>query len=169
MATTSQRGTTGKSSKTMELWHSSCIDAESITVEDREDNGYYLFSGLFCLNMEDAGRGDYLYKIEIPENEILDSFLNIDDELVINAVEHVSGINRDDDEFDTMYNALVFEDYDLDIAVKLTEIDDPSYAGWEMQNMRGRLAQSLGYRAVSMKDEYGTSYLVLPGNTLTRI
>lgn len=34
---------------------------------------------------------------------------------------------------------------------------------WEAQRVRGRVARALGYDAVEMDDEFGTSYLVFPG------
>jgi hypothetical protein len=35
--------------------------------------------------------------------------------------------------------------------------------GWEMQRIRGELASKFGWKAVSMIDETGTSYLILEG------
>lgn len=33
--------------------------------------------------------------------------------------------------------------------------------GWEMQRLRGRVAAALGFDAVTMHDEHGTSYLIV--------
>ena len=40
---------------------------------------------------------------------------------------------------------------------------DVGEADWAAQKIRGKIAQELGYKAVEMSDEHGTSYLVLPG------
>lgn len=44
---------------------------------------------------------------------------------------------------------------------------DLGEASWEAQTIRGKIARKLGYKAVSTKDEHGTSYIVLPGVKLT--
>ncbi len=42
-------------------------------------------------------------------------------------------------------------------------------AGWGIQRLRGKIAAALGYDAVEMNDEHGTTYLVLPGAKLEKI
>ena len=48
-------------------------------------------------------------------------------------------------------------------AIMSAECVHESVDGWEVQRMRGELARKLGYDAVEMADEYGTSWLCLPG------
>ena len=33
-------------------------------------------------------------------------------------------------------------------------------AAWQLQNLRGKIGQELGYDAIKMNDEHGTSYLI---------
>jgi len=40
--------------------------------------------------------------------------------------------------------------------------DDLGEAAWRAQYIRGQIGKELGFKAVAMKDEHGTSYLVLP-------
>lgn len=39
--------------------------------------------------------------------------------------------------------------------------DDPAEAGWEAQRIRGLVAKALGYKAIEMEDEHGTTYLLV--------
>lgn len=39
--------------------------------------------------------------------------------------------------------------------------EDAAEAGWEAQRIRGQIALALGYRAVEMRDEHGTSWLLV--------
>lgn len=47
--------------------------------------------------------------------------------------------------------------------------DDDGTFGWTLQAMRGQLAAQLGYTSVEMRDEHGTTWLCLPGCTLTLV
>ena len=44
---------------------------------------------------------------------------------------------------------------------ELFGVADAAEAGWEAQRIRGRVALALGYRAVEMRDEHGTSWLLV--------
>ena len=46
--------------------------------------------------------------------------------------------------------------------------EDMADADWLAQKIRGQVAASLGFRAVEMSDEHGTSYLVLPNTPIAR-
>ena len=50
--------------------------------------------------------------------------------------------------------------------LKALHASDVGEADHEIQQVRGAIASALGYQAVAMKDEHGTSYLVLPGNDI---
>ena len=45
--------------------------------------------------------------------------------------------------------------------------DCGDYDGIEVQALRGRLASKLGYTSVEMEDEHGTTWLCLPGCTVS--
>lgn len=46
--------------------------------------------------------------------------------------------------------------------------DDLGELSWDLQKIRGQVARALGYSAVEMSDEHGTSHLVLPGVKIQR-
>ncbi len=50
-----------------------------------------------------------------------------------------------------------------EVVTRVTASLDDGDASWEVQMIRGQIAKALGYKAVAMRDEQGTSYLVLPG------
>jgi len=50
-----------------------------------------------------------------------------------------------------------------EVVTRVTASLDDGDASWEVQMIRGQIAKALGYKAVAMHDEQGTSYLVLPG------
>lgn len=76
----------------------------------------------------------------------------------------------DDADMETAYKA-VFEDkshkIDSDELMRIMRTDDAGEASWEAQRLRGKVANDLGYDAVAMSDEHGTSYL-LPHGTKAR-
>ena len=45
--------------------------------------------------------------------------------------------------------------------IKMFRAEDRAEAGWEAQRIRGRVAAALGYRAIEMLDEHGTTWLVV--------
>ena len=49
---------------------------------------------------------------------------------------------------------------DGDDLMRIFRADSLGEASWEAQRLRGQLAKELGYRAIAMSDEHGTSYLV---------
>lgn len=55
---------------------------------------------------------------------------------------------------------------DADDMMRIFRKESVGEASWEAQRIRGIVARSLGYQAVEMSDEHGTSYLVLPGAKL---
>lgn len=44
---------------------------------------------------------------------------------------------------------------------------DAGEQGWEFQRLRGMLAARLGYTSIEMLDEHGTTWLCLPGCTIS--
>lgn len=47
------------------------------------------------------------------------------------------------------------------------EPEDAGEQGWEFQRLRGLLAAKLGFTSVEMRDEHGTTWLCLPGCSVT--
>jgi len=54
-------------------------------------------------------------------------------------------------------------DDEKEVVIRVTGALGDGDASWEVQMIRGQIAKKLGYKAVAMHDEQGTSYLVLPG------
>lgn len=150
--------------ETITLYHGSPENTDYIKVEKGG-----LFDGVFCSqNKESAlSHNKHLYAINMPESAIFNS----DDDGYIEIRKVFPWIKEDEDIEDIVYDALYFEKYDQydEIWQEILGNEDPAEIGWELQKMRGQIALALGFRAASMKDEHGTSYLVLRGNTLKRI
>ena len=163
----------------MLLYHGSHEDTDSIHVHEMEPP-WEIFDGVFASPSRDAAlsHGDYLYAVEIPKEEVLESGfircaserpnnISINNEFWANLI----GKRYNPEDLDLWYEALVEESYDQTDPVwfNLLGISDPAEIGWHLQNLRGRLAAALGYRAAEMRDEHGISYFLVPGNVLTRI
>lgn len=157
----------------MLLYHGSPEDTDKIRVHAIEDPAWEIFDGVFASNVKDAAEshGPYLYSVDIPEDAILKSGFEPENNPISNEV--FAGIIADynPEDWEIWYYALVLEDYERTDAVwpDILGLSDPAEIGWCLQNLRGRLAAALGYRAAEMQDEHGISYFLVPGNVLTRI
>ena len=129
-----------------------------------------IFGGLFFASSENSAlsHGDYLYEISLNDSDIAsDSDLeNASTECFRSLFKWLS-----DEEFSKHHNLLI----DLIIngisvnsmrnkesALEALKEEEVADADWFAQNLRGRLAGLLGFKAVEMYDEHGLSYLVLP-------
>jgi hypothetical protein len=132
------------------------------------------FDGFFALA---TGWGSYGiggdYFADIQEEKILSNFtLNyeIPYKEVLAAFEKVTGFKEDSDGFDVVWTAVIEDKAYVqpdDLADALMK-SDWADASWLAQKMRGQVARALGFSAVEMDDENGTSYLLVPGVPLTR-
>lgn len=143
-------------------------------IELVEDSG--LFRGVFASARDEAARSHgRLHYVDIDDAHILTNYaLNYELEhdavkAAFRAVCKEEGVDPDSE----IAWAAVVEDedvFDMD-ACEVLEAFEPAMigeesvgmAGWVAQRMRGQVARKLGYQAVEMNDEHGTSYLVLPG------
>jgi len=134
-----------------------------------------VFDGMFALR----GRwGNYgtgaKYFADIADDKILSQReldYDIDYEKSSQALRDVMPWLEDGD-FDTAWQAVAEDQSDRVDDAELMRImreDDVGAASWEAQRLRGRLAKALGYQAVEMKDENGTSFLIVDGTPLTRV
>ena len=141
------------------------------------ENGYKgAFDGLFALSSSDAwrafGNGNNYYA-DIPDDKILTNYVlnyELDYKKVLAAFTKVTGIKKRDKNFADAWYAIVEDpgnDNDRAESAGLTDkiLDSP---GLIAQKLRGRLSRELGFSAVEMKDEMGTSYLIAPGVPLTQ-
>jgi len=121
-------------------------DAELSEIRDFCPTAAVDFGGLFFSSYERSAlsHGQHVYCVEIDEAEIAD-----ERELALWADEiEALGLDASDDEIEAA-------------------IED-SGSSWDCQILRGRIAKALGFRAVTMNDEHGTSYLVFSGTKIVR-
>lgn len=171
----------GLSDNKERFFHGSFEDTDTLTSKNRNEIQNGKFDGLFSVPEPDPPVGTHTYYTDIEKNDILDDDkiyeLKYDDEgyeKLSDAVSKVTGIDKTDDNFETIFNALIDEDVDFsdleaDIWQDLTGEYDAAEISWELQNMRMNVAWKLGYKAVSMKDETGTSYALAPGLTALQL
>jgi len=136
-----------------------------------EGGSFNRFDGLFASGSRKSamshGIGS-MYYMDIPEDRMLTQRMldyEIDNDKVSQALRSEMHW-LDDADFDIAYEAVIEDRHnqmDEDSLIRVFREDDFGSASWEAQRIRGRVAKALGYLAVEMKDEHGTSYLVLPG------
>ena len=139
-----------------------------------QDKG--LFGGVFGHANKDVAlsHGDHIYHSDIPESKILtNDDLNYDlpYKKVSKALNNnLLSLARNKDLREKAWEAIVEDKgvyhLDEDDVQKIFGTSDLGEAAWEAQKVRGAIAKDLGYQAVQMKDEHGTSYLILPGAKL---
>lgn len=126
-----------------------------------------VFDGIFAGYSEDIAKfhGDNVYVYEIEDGKIASSsdlderfeevYAFLRDELSIDDVEEIADRIMWDNDSDC-------EDF-ADILTPRSNAFDGGTGdlSWEMQRLRGRVAAHLGFDAVEMDDEHGTSYLIV--------
>ncbi|CNJ00057.1 Uncharacterised protein [Yersinia frederiksenii] len=129
-----------------------------------------VFEGLFASDYASVakahGDGETVYAYEVDEEKIADNAsLNERIEEIIKFLgTEVYACDIDDETIKALAYALADDEY-------TDEFDEILYprscvlhrqaCGWEMQRLRGRAAAYLGFDAVEMDDEHGTSYLIV--------
>jgi len=111
------------------------------------------------------------YYVDIPDAKILtqqDINYHIPAEKQIKAVEDVSGIKRTDPDFEKVFDAIAGDKNQQGLE-DIFRMDDSGEASWHAQRLRGQFAKKLGYDAVHMDDETGTSILVVKNAKLKRM
>lgn len=142
------------------------------------------FGGIFASTRPVPGlsNGKYIYRLTLDEKDILTNsklLYHTDWSKVYSILSKISGIpNTKENRSGKLkkYGEFVSEEIS-----QYTEgedgytIVDPDIEemfgetpGWEQQRVRGLLANKLGYKAVTTEDEYGISYLILPGVKLEK-
>lgn len=154
------------------LFHAGSDPAQGGVFEKVPSGG--TFDGFFALPGRYGAYGTGAkYYADIKQDKILKNYeLNYDlpYEKVSEKLEKISGKNKSDDDFDTLWKAVVEDESDRvsDDLIDILKVDDVGEAQWEAQRLRGKLAKELGYDAVEMSDENGTSYLLTSGTNLIR-
>lgn len=130
------------------------------------------FGGIFASPCRTAAEshGENVFSIEINEEDILSSYhlvYEVEYTKSLSALEKAFGRNLLEEEQDVLWDAVIEEkSVDEDALCEVLGVDDYAEASWECQRLRGQVARHLGFKAVEMQDEHGTSYLVLPGSEL---
>ncbi len=125
-----------------------------------------LFGGIFA-GASPAHHGAHVYEIELDDTDVLDLISRLDYELVAGIIAEETAATCEDD-IAAIYDVLDSADAselaeDLWQLLHFADCQDFGFIGWELQRIRGRVAAAAGYKAVECEDEYGISYLVLPG------
>ncbi len=112
-----------------------------------------VFGGIFVDSERNAAysHGDVVHTISLSKNQILtDSALNYDFDYA--ALLKIVGDETGEtgDELETLTDEVLAD-----------------AGGWENQRLRGVIARELGFAAVEMTDEHGSTLLVLPGVAIT--
>jgi hypothetical protein len=110
------------------------------------------------------------YFSDISEEKLLSNYaLNyeIPYKTLLSVFEFVTGFKEGGEMFDAAWTAVI-EDKHYEVQDEVV-FSDPNLDddGLIAQKYRGQIAKRLGYQAVEMQDEHGTSWLMTPGVKLT--
>ncbi|MHC1623305.1 MAG: AcrIF11 family anti-CRISPR ADP-ribosyltransferase [Candidatus Methanospirareceae archaeon] len=133
-------------------------------------NGYWelpnsIVDGLFASDEKEtaSAHGNVITTFDIEDEDIAES-CDLDCLEAYSLLEKELEISRDDDDFDDIYDSIVDDDCNEEVMSRFSEQFPCGDNGeWFNQSIRGRLAKALGYKAVEMEDEHGTSYYIVPG------
>lgn len=109
-----------------------------------------LFGGIFASHSSSVAEAhnSHLYVVE-PARPLTNYELNYEIHGAFEAAMKICG--NDETKADAIMTAGCVSD------------DTDPESGWDLQRLRGELALALGYDAVEMEDEHGTTWLCLPG------
>ncbi|MEQ4511775.1 MAG: hypothetical protein ABN480_14375 [Dickeya sp.] len=145
----------------MKLFHGSYSNvAPVIKVGAFAMSGDNVFDGIFACSDADVAEshGDHVYAYSV-ENIADNADLNARIDEVFSFLR--SEIEADDDTIEEIANAIADDECDDAYAEYIEPRSCTGDASWEMQRLRGRVAAHLGFDAVEMRDEHGTSYLIV--------
>jgi hypothetical protein len=165
-----------KKEKSIRLYHGSTEK----DLQQVQDKG--VFGGLFAHSSKKVAEShgnDHIYHTDIPESKILthhDLNYEIPYKKVHSALKKTTKINpkKNEELYDKLWDTVIsskgqdtsnLHENDLH---QMFGTSDHGEAGWEAQRMRGQVAKHLGYHAVEMHDEHGTSHLIMPNVKLNK-
>ena len=159
---------------TIRLYHGS--PDEKLT----EVNEKGLFGGVFGSPNKQAAEshGEHLHYADISKDKIL-SHYDLNYELPYEKVNEALLKERPDlrdnpELHEKVWNTVIndrgqtthnLSDSDL---MEMFHTSDAAEAGFDAQKLRGKISKNLGYHAVELEDEHGTSYLINPGTKLNK-
>lgn len=153
----------------MIVYHGSNTPPKSLT----EINSGGVFGGIFASPSRSSAEshiiGDKgsLYRMTIPDDQVMTHADDLPYETAIAVAKN--NIRKGSPHIEeiadmALYNKSAFDanipEDDLLHAMHASDLGD---ADWAIQKLRGQMAKAGGFKAVSMPDEHGLSYLVLPG------
>lgn len=148
----------------MKLFHGSFSNtAPVIKLGEFAMTGDNVFDGIFASSDFDAANshGEHVHSYEV--SNIADSSdLNDRIEEVVSFLS--TQFSADEDVIEALANAIADDEETEDFNEILSPrscADNQGAFSWEMQRIRGRVAAHLGFDAVEMNDEHGTSYLIV--------
>lgn len=157
------------------LYHGSHENIPEIQVLESRRGGGFDYGAIFASGQESAAKSHgVIYEANIPESSILDggsAAYNLSKTKVsaaLNKALDAIGANK---KSASAYDAIVM---DAEVGQDaLVDIFGKGYDNYEygllQQKARAAFAKNLGYRAVTTQDEHGTSYMILPGESLKNV
>jgi hypothetical protein len=132
------------------------------------------FHGFFAHHDKKSSWGAHgrdKYYADVPKNKILTHYdlrYNLPHEKTLKAFSEVTGVKPHHPNFEQAWNAVIEDDQNSaeNTGFKDVDLENPGHIA---QKYRGQIAKKLGYSAVEMNDEHGTSHLLLPGTKLTKV
>lgn len=149
----------------MKLYHGSYDKLEDLTVRAGT-----LFNGMFFAEDKENAFGPgseprYYYSVDIDDDEIADVNELAYEDSSVRAARELWG-----DDADVMLDIVCDEVLPWEADEEQSEVINRLFSGleewelsYELQRQASLLAEKMGYKAVSLHDEHGTSYIVCPG------
>lgn len=147
----------------MKLFHGSYYEtAPVIKIGASAMSGDNVFDGIFGSDEAEIAEshGNYVHAYSV-KNVADSSDLNARIEEVIQFLRSEIKADIDDETLESLAYAIADDECGDDYAEYLDPRSCTGDAGWEMQRLRGRVAAHLGFDAIEMDDEHGTSYLIV--------
>ena len=153
----------------MILYHGSNTPPKTL----KEINSDGVFGGIFASPSRASAESHILgddggiYRMTIPDDQVMTHADDLPYETALSvAQKNIRKGSPHAEEITDMalYNKGAFDaDIPEDELMKALYASDLGEADWALQKLRGQMAKAGGFKAVSMPDEHGISYLILPG------
>lgn len=143
----------------MELKHTSPSPIDKIHCDGLFDEFLFFSSRTYQMC---AGKA-IVYQVEIEENEIIEAshfFYHDDAEKLQPLVEQVMAWNSCDEDMAAGLIDGTVDVYECYEELGYSDMSDVADLSFETQRYAGRAAKLLGYRAVAVRDEQGTAYMI---------
>lgn len=157
----------GKEVIKMKLIHGSFDKLTDLTVRAGD-----LYNGMFFSSSKRSAHGPgisrYYYSVDIPDEDIGEAWVLAYEEASVDAAKELWG-----EDYITMLDIVSDEinynsadDEQREVLDRLFPGNDYGEMQWELQRQASLLAEKMGYKAVAVHDEHGTSYIVCPGSVM---